>query len=38
MVTHYVTISAITGIGVASGEAVAFDPATGSAVKLDLAQ
>ena len=38
MVTHYVTISAITGIGVASGEAVAFDPATGRAVKLDLAQ
>ena len=38
MVTHYVTISAITGIGVASGEAVAFNPATGRAVKLDLGQ
>lgn len=38
MVTHYVTISAITNIGVASGEAVAFDPATGHAVKLDLKQ
>ena len=38
MVTHYVTISAIAGIGVASGEAVAFDPATGQTVKLDLAQ
>ena len=36
MVTHFVTISAITGIGVASGEAVAFDPASGFAVKLDL--
>ncbi len=38
MVTHYVTISAITGIGVASGELVAFDPKTGHAVKIDLAQ
>ena len=36
MVTHFVTISAITGIGVASGEAVAFDPASGLAIKLDL--
>ena len=36
MVTHYVTISAITGIGVASGEAVAFDPTSGLAIKLDL--
>ncbi len=38
MVTHYVTISAITGIGVASGEIVAFDSTTGHAVKVDLAQ
>ena len=38
MVTHYVTISAITNRGVASGEAVAFDPAIGRAVKLDLNQ
>ena len=38
MVTHYVTISAITGIGVASGEVVAFDPTTGHAVKIDLAR
>ena len=36
MVTHFVTISAITGIGVASGGAVAFDPASGLAIKLDL--
>ena len=36
MVTHYVTISAITGIGVASGEAVAFETAAGRAFKLDL--
>ena len=38
MVTHYVTISAITGIGVASGEVVAYEPATGFSVKLDLAR
>ena len=36
MVTHFVTISAITGIDVASGEAVAFDHASGLAIKLDL--
>ncbi len=36
MVTHFVTINAITNRGVASGEAVAFDPLTGRAVKLDM--
>ncbi len=36
MVTHYVTISAITGIGVESGGAVAYEPLTGLAVKLNL--
>ncbi len=36
MVTHFVTIRAITGIGVASGESVAFDPASGFAIKIDL--
>jgi len=36
MVTHFVTISAITGIAVGSGEAVAYDPATGKAVRVDF--
>ena len=36
MVTHQVVISAITGINVASGVAVAYDPSDGSAVKLSV--
>jgi len=36
MVTHFVTISAITGLGVGSGDAVAYDPKTGTAVKVDF--
>ena len=36
MVTHQVVISAITGINVASGVAVAYNPSDGSAVKLSL--
>jgi phosphohistidine phosphatase SixA len=36
MVTHQVVISAITGINVASGEAVAYNPSDGSALKLSM--
>jgi len=36
MVTHFVTISAITNIAVGSGEAVAYDPATGKSVRVDF--
>ena len=36
MVTHQVVISAITGINVASGVAVAYNPSDGSAVKLSM--
>ena len=36
MVTHQVVISAITGINVSSGEAVAYNPSDGSAVKLSM--
>jgi len=36
MVTHFVTISAIAGLGVGSGDAVAYDPKTGTAVKVDF--
>jgi broad specificity phosphatase PhoE len=38
MVTHFVTISAITGFAVGSGEAVAYDPATNTAVKIDFSR
>ena len=31
MVTHFVTISAITGIGVSSGGMVSYNPQTGDA-------
>lgn len=34
MVTHFVTISAITGISVSSGGAVAYDVITGEAVEI----
>ncbi len=34
MVTHFVTINAITGISVASGGAVAYDVETGEAVEI----
>ena len=34
MVTHFVTISAITGISVPSGGGVAYDPISGKAVKI----
>ena len=34
MVTHFVTISAITGISVSSGGAVAYDVETGKAVEI----
>jgi len=34
MVTHQVVISAITGINVASGAAVAYNPSDGSSVKI----
>ena len=34
MVTHFVTISAVTGIGVSSGGAVAYDVVTGEAVEI----
>ena len=34
MVTHFVTISAITGISVSSGGAVAYDVETGEAVEI----
>lgn len=34
MVTHFVTISAVTGIGVSSGGAVAYDVVTGGAVEI----
>jgi phosphohistidine phosphatase SixA len=36
MVTHQVVISAITGINVSSGEAVAYNPSHGSAIKLSM--
>ena len=36
MVTHQVVISAITGINVSSGAAVAYNPSDGSAVKLSM--
>ena len=36
MVTHQVVISEITGINVASGEAVAYNPSDGSALKLSM--
>ena len=36
MVTHQVVISAITGINVASGVAVAYNLSDGSAVKLSM--
>ena len=36
MVTHFVTISAITGQGVGSGEAVAYDPKTDTSVKVNF--
>lgn len=36
MVTHQVVISAITGINVASGVAVAYNPSDGSAVKVSM--
>ena len=35
MVTHFVTISAITGFAIGSGEAVAYDPVNNTAVKID---
>ena len=37
MVTHYVTIQALTNIGVSSGEAVLYDVTTGNASELSLA-
>ena len=36
MITHQVVISAITGINVSSGAAVAYNPSDGSAVKLSM--
>lgn len=36
MVTHQVVISAITGINVASGVAVAYNPSDGSSVKISM--
>ena len=36
MVTHQVVISAVTGIDVSSGVAVAYNPSDGSAVKLSM--
>jgi broad specificity phosphatase PhoE len=36
LVTHQVTISAITGMGVSSGAAVAYDPVSGQAQRVTL--
>ena len=36
LVTHQVTISAITGMGVSSGAAVAYDPVSGQARRVTL--
>ena len=35
MVTHFVTISAITGIGVSSGGMVSYNPKTGHAMPIE---
>jgi len=36
LVTHQVTISAITGMGVSSGAAVAYDPVSDQAQRITL--
>lgn len=36
LVTHQVTISAITGYGVGSGSVVAYNPASGEATRIEL--
>ena len=36
MVTHFVVISAVTGLGVGSGEAVVYNPDTEQSWRLEI--